>query len=403
MAFHGQYRREGVILAVPVTPLGAEFIFWAAIAVVCYTYLGYPAIIWVLGKCFPRPIRSLPQIKKLTVLIAVHNEERRLAEKIENCLSLDYPPEQLDIIIASDGSTDRTEEVAARCAAQFPGRITLIALPEQGGKARALNVAAASASGELLLLADVRQRFDTQVARALVRNFADPEVGAVSGELFLLEEGVSEKTEGVGLYWRYEKAIRQAESLSGSTVGYTGAISAIRRELFLPLPQDTLVDDLVTPLQVVAQGYRVVFEPEAQAFDHVSPTPRHEFTRKVRTLAGVTQTLLRLSQLAGPLSFRLRWQFWSHKVMRLLVPYALTAAFFASALLDGVFYRSVFLMQMLIYLLGVLGMFGKLQGGWARLTATPQTFLMLNMAAVTGVVRYLMGQRLDLWRQAPSK
>lgn len=390
-------------MVVSTMPLGAEFIFWAALAVVCYTYVGYPAIIWVLGKCFPRPIRSLPQIKKVTVLIAAHNEERRLARKIENCLSLDYPPGQLDLIIVSDGSTDRTDEVVSRCAARFPGRITLISLPEQGGKARALNIAAASASGEILLLADVRQRFDSQVARMLVRNFADPQVGAVSGELFLLAEGAREKPEGLGLYWRYEKAIRQAESLSGSTVGYTGAISAIRRELFVPLPHDTLVDDLVTPLQVEAQGYRVVFEPAAHAFDHISPTPGHEFSRKVRTLAGVTQTLLRLSQLAGPLSFRLRWQFWSHKVMRLLVPYALTIALFASALLDNIFYRILFLLQVTIYILGVLGMFGKLRGGWARLTATPQTFLMLNMAAVTGVVRYLMGQRLDLWRQAPSK
>jgi cellulose synthase/poly-beta-1,6-N-acetylglucosamine synthase-like glycosyltransferase len=218
-----------------------------------------------------------------------------------------------------------------------------------------------------------------------------------------LTEGAREKPEGLGLYWRYEKAIRQAESWSGSTVGYSGAISAIRRALFLPLPLDTLVDDLVTPLQVVGQGYRVVFEPAAHAFDYVSPTPGHEFARKVRTLAGVTQTLLRLRQLGGPLSRRLLWQFWSHKVMRLLVPYALASAYLASALSAGVFYRAAFLVQTAIYALGVLGMIGRLHGVWARLAATPQTFLMLNMAAVTGVVRYLVGQRLDLWRQAPSK
>jgi cellulose synthase/poly-beta-1,6-N-acetylglucosamine synthase-like glycosyltransferase len=384
-------------------PLGAEFIFWIAIAVVCYTYVGYPAIIWVLGRFFPRPIRSLPQIEKLTVLIAAYNEEQHIAEKIENCLALDYPPELLDILIVSDGSTDRTNEIVSRYASRFSGRVTLIALPERGGKARALNIGAAAASGEILLLADVRQHFDGQVARALVRNLADPEVGAVSGQLFLLEEGVKEKPEGLGLYWRYEKALRQAESQSGSTVGYTGAVSAVRREFFLPLPLDTLVDDLVTPLQIGAQGYRVVFEPSAHAFDFVSANLGHEFARKVRTLAGVTQTLLRLRQLAGPLSLRLHWQFWSHKVMRLFVPYALAAAFFASAVLDSGFYRAAFLMQTAIYVLGVLGMLGKLRGGWARLTATPQTFLMLNVAAVTGVVRYLIGQRLDLWRQASSK
>lgn len=379
---------------------GAEYIFWTAIAVVCYTYVGYPAIIWVLGRFFSRPIHSAPQTPKVTVLIAAYNEERYIAEKIENCLNLNYPAEQLDIVVVSDGSTDRTNEIVTRYTVSYSTRVRLVALAECGGKARALNTGAAVATGDILLLADARQRFDAQVARALAQNFADSEVGAVSGELFLLGEEAAEKPEGLGLYWRYEKAIRQAESRSGSTVGYSGAISAVRRTLFLPLPPDTLVDDLVTPLQVVAQGYRVVFEPAAHAFDRVSTTPGHEFARKVRTLAGVTQTLLRLRHLVGPLGFRLRWQFWSHKVMRLLVPYALAAAFLASAFADGVFYQIALLVQTAMYGLGVLGMIVRLRGGWARLTATPQTFLMLNMAAVTGVVRYLVGQRLDLWRQA---
>lgn len=367
--------------------------------VVCYTYLGYPAIIWVLGRCFPRPIHCTAQTPKVTVLIAAHNEERSIAEKIENCLALEYPPEQLDVIVVSDGSTDRTNAIVQQYALRFPERVTLIPLPDRGGKAQALNAGAVAATGDILLLADARQRFDSQVAQTLVRNFSDPQVGAVSGELFLSPEGAEEKPEGLGLYWRYEKMIRYAESRSGSTVGYSGAISAIRRSLFLPLPADTLVDDLVTPLQVAAQGYRVVFEPAAHAFDRISSLSGHEFARKVRTLAGVTQTLLRLHQLAGPLSLRLQWQFWSHKVMRLLVPYALALAFFASFMLDGFFYQGAFLAQAAVYGLGVLGMIGRLKGVWARLALTPQTFLMLNMAAVTGVVRYLTGQRLDLWSQ----
>jgi cellulose synthase/poly-beta-1,6-N-acetylglucosamine synthase-like glycosyltransferase len=380
--------------------LGAELVFWTAIMVVCYTYLGYPVIIWALSRFFPRPIHCTSQTPKVTVLIAAHNEERSIAEKIENCLTLEYPPERLDIVVVSDGSTDQTNEIVERYALQFPERVTFITLRERDGKAQALNAGVAAATGDILLLADARQRFDAQVVQTLVRNFSDPEVGAVSGELVLVSEGVEEKPEGLGLYWRYEKMIRQAESRGGSTVGYSGAISAIRRSLFRPLPVDTLVDDLVTPLQVAAQGYRVVFEPAAHAFDQVSSTPGHEFARKVRTLAGVTQTLLRLRRLAGPLSFRLQWQFWSHKVMRLLVPYALAMAFFASFMLDGFFYQGAFLVQATMYGLGVLGMVGRLKGVWARLALTPQTFLMLHIAAVTGVIRYFTGQRLDLWRQA---
>lgn len=383
-----------------MTPPGAELVFWISLAVVCYTYVGYPAMIWLLGRCFPRSIHYAAQTPTVTVLIAAHNEERHLAKKIENCLTLDYPPKQLNIVVVSDGSTDQTNAIVEHYALRFPQRVRLLAFGDRGGKARALNAGAAAASGEILLLADVRQRFDPSVAQALMRNFSDPQIGAVSGALFLDHAGSSDAPEGIGLYWRYEKMIRHAESRSGSTVGYTGAISAIRRSLFRPLPLDTLVDDLVTPLQVAAQGYRVVFEPAAHAFDQVSSTPGHEFARKVRTLAGVTQTLLRLRRLAGPLSFRLHWQFWSHKVMRLLVPYALALTFCASFLLGGVFYQGVFLAQALVYGVGVLGLVGRLPGGWARVALTPQTFLMLNMAAVTGVVRYCVGQRLDLWRSA---
>lgn len=382
--------------------LGAELVFWIAIAVVCYTYLGYPALIWALGRYCPRPIHCTPQTPKVTVLITAYNEERSIAGKIENCLALEYPSDLLDIVVVSDGSTDQTNEIVKRYALRFPERVTLITLANRGGKAQALNAGAKVATGDILLLADARQRFDGQVVRTLVRNFADPEVGAVSGELFLGSEGVEEKSEGLGLYWRYEKMIRLAESRSGSTVGYSGSISAIRRSLFLPLPADTLVDDLVTPLQIAAQGYRVVFEPAARAFDLISTTPGHEFARKVRTLAGVTQTLLRLHRLAGPLSLRLQWQFWSHKVMRLFVPYALAGAFFSSLMLDGLFYQGAFLLQAIVYGLGLLGMVGRLPGIWARVTLTPHTFLMLNMAAVTGVIRYLRGQRLDLWHQARS-
>src|SRR5215470_10691788 len=148
-----------------------------------------------------------------------------------------------------------------------------------------------------------------------------------------------EHSQGLGLYWRYEKAVRRAESRVGSTVVYTGAVSAVRRSLFTPLPEDTLVDDLVTPLRVIRQGYRVIFEPEARAVDWVSPVPGHEFARKVRTLAGLAQTMANFHQFVGPLSLWAWWQFISHKALRLIVPYALLCALLSSALLDGTFYQ----------------------------------------------------------------
>jgi len=212
----------------------------------------------------------------------------------------------------------------------------------------------------------------------------------------------AERPEGLGLYWRYEKAVRRAESRFGSTISYTGAISAVRRSLFTPLPEETLLDDVVTPLRVRQQGYRVVFEPAARAIDWVSATPGHEFARKVRTLAGVTQTVVNLRQFVGTLSLGAWWQFTSHKVLRLVVPYALLSALVSSALLEGRFYQFAFILQVVVYALGIIGTLSHGEGKWQRLVATPSAFLMLNLAAVAGAFRYLAGQRLSLWQLDPS-
>jgi biofilm PGA synthesis N-glycosyltransferase PgaC len=208
-----------------------------------------------------------------------------------------------------------------------------------------------------------------------------------------------EQSEGLGLYWRYEKAVRRAESRFGSTVVYTGAVSAVRRSLFMPLPEDTLVDDLVTPLRVIKQGYRVVFEPEARAVDWISPVPGHEFARKVRTLAGLTQTMVNFHQFVGQLSPWAWWQFVSHKALRLLVPYALLCALLSSARLEGAFYQIALLAQILVYGLGLIGfLLQEPSNKWQRLISVPRTFLMLNLAAVAGMFQYLAGQRLSLWQ-----
>jgi cellulose synthase/poly-beta-1,6-N-acetylglucosamine synthase-like glycosyltransferase len=172
----------------------SQIIFWGAIGVVIYTYLGYPAIVWLLGYLFPQPVHTAPVTPTITVLIAAYNEEKRIADKLESCLSLVYPPDRLNILIVSDGSTDRTVAIVESYVARYPERVSLIALPSRRGKAHALNVGAAHASGEILLLADVRQRFDRLVAQALARNFADTTVGAVSGELLLAEEEASAET-----------------------------------------------------------------------------------------------------------------------------------------------------------------------------------------------------------------
>lgn len=377
-------------------------VFWGSVALVAYTYVGYPLLVWALGRVSRRPSPEGAQTPTITIVIAAHNEEARIGAKLENCLGLDYPPERLNVVVVSDGSTDRTAAVVDEYAERFSGRVEQVELPERLGKATALNVAAARATGELLLLADVRQRFDPGVARALAQRFHDQKVGAVSGELILLGPGLDELHTGLGMYWRYEKFLRQAESRLGSSMGYTGAVSAVRRRLFTPLPADTLVDDLVVPLRVIAQGYRVLFEPAAKAFDTVSREPGREFARKVRTLAGTLQTGLELRRLVGRLTLGTWWQLLSHKLLRLVVPFLLVAAWVSSALADEPFYRAAWLVQTAGYGWGVLGLLLPAQIGKSRLGALASTFLMLNAAAAVGVFSYLGGRRLDLWRVPTS-
>src|SRR5262245_33364873 len=225
-----------------MTPL--EMTFWVAVGLVIYTYVGYPALAWALARLCPRPVRDGCLTPTITVLIAAHNEETRIGAKIENCLALVYPLEHLDIVIVTDGSTERTPTGVESSCSQLPGRVPSASLPKRAGKATALNAGAAIARGELLLLADARQQFDPRVAQALAHNFADLEVGAASGELVLLSDGEDRQGKGLGAYWRYEKAVRQAESRIGSSIGYTGAVSAVRRSLFSPLRSEEHTSEL---------------------------------------------------------------------------------------------------------------------------------------------------------------
>jgi poly-beta-1,6-N-acetyl-D-glucosamine synthase len=378
-----------------------EVLFWGSLGLVGYTYVGYPGISWTLARLRPRPVRTGPITPTMTVLIAAHNEEAGIGAKLENLLELDYPPDRLDLVVVSDGSTDRTPALVEEYASQHPGRVTLVAVPERQGKASALNTGAAHASGDILLLADARQGFDRAVARALARHFADPEVGAVSGELILMTQGRDGQGAGLDAYWRYEKWLRQTESRWGSSMGYTGAVSAIRRSLFRSLPPDTLVDDLVVPLRVIAGGLRVVFEPGARAFDRLSPIPGREFSRKVRTLVGVLQTCIESRRFVGPLGAGTWCQLLSHKLSRLAVPYALAAILLACALSDGLLYRTLLVAQALTYALGVSSLVFS-RDRVPRLAAIPAAFLMLNAAAVVAAFGYFTGRRLDLWRRPVS-
>ena len=258
-----------------------DALFWLAAGVLVYTFVGYPVAIGALARLKPKPVRRARVHPPVSVLIAAYNEAAVIGGRIENCLALDYPADRLEIIVASDGSTDGTADVARRYAR--PGRpgpaVSVLDYPWRRGKPSVLNDSVPRCASEIVVLGDARQRWDRDAVRRLVENFADPAVGAASGELILANAAGAAVGEGVGAYWRYEKAIRRAESAVHATVGATGALYAIRRALFEPIPPDTLADDVLIPLRIARRGHRVVFDGSARARDRVAASGREEHTR----------------------------------------------------------------------------------------------------------------------------
>jgi cellulose synthase/poly-beta-1,6-N-acetylglucosamine synthase-like glycosyltransferase len=307
----------------------------------------------------------------VSVIVAARNEARRLPGRIDNILASDYPSDRIEVIVASDGSTDATADVLA----PYGERISLLPLPARG-KAAALNAAALRARNPILIFADARQRFAPDAIRQLVAAFSSPRIGAVSGELVIdCEQGgrASERStigDGVGAYWKYEKWLRRSEAIVGSSVGVTGAVYAMRRWLWQPLPADAILDDLLGPMRIVQRGYRVVFEPKAKAFDHAASDAAAELRRKVRTLAGNFQLLRYEPRLLVPGRNPVWLQFVSHKLARLMVPYALIALFVSSAVLSmtSSIYALAFGAQLVFY---ALAAYGALLDHRARVTPTP--------------------------------
>ena len=325
------------------------------------------------------------------MIISAHNEAGVIRQKLESCAALDYPADRLEILIGTDGCTDGTDaEIAGFLSSRSPGsrpRIHRYRFSDRMGKPAVLSRLVPVAQGEILIFTDARQRIAPDAARRLVENFADPAVGAVSGELVLLQEGQGPAVEGLGAYWNYEKFIRRQESRIGSTVGATGALYAVRRRLYRLLDPETILDDVEVPLQVISQGYRVVFESSARVFDRAARSGQEEFRRKVRTLAGNYQVFMRYPRLLLPGS-PIGWQFWSHKLLRTVVPLWLAAIFISSLWLHGPFYRAAVLGQGIFYGMAVLG--------WGP----AYTFCLLNASAVVGLYRFLRGIQPVTWEKA---
>ena len=323
----------------------AAAIFWGAIALVAYVYVGYPCLIFLLARLRPRPVARAPVLPTVSFIIAAYNEERVIAAKLENTLALDYPPERLEVLVVSDGSTDATEDIVRT---GFAGRVKLLALPRQG-KTLAQNQAVAVARGEIVVFSDATTVYRPDSLRALVANFADPEVGCATGTTIYGTERAAAVGEGRAAYLNYERFVRSHESRFCSVLGASGCVYALRRRLYAPLTAD-VISDVAEAIATVAQGYRVVVEDEAIVHEPAeSYTIREEIERGARVIARGLR-----------LKFRLRgfflqhpWfliQVLSHRVLRWAVPFFLVLAFAANLfLLDRPEYLLLFLAQVALY------------------------------------------------------
>ncbi|MGF1578733.1 MAG: glycosyltransferase family 2 protein [Gemmataceae bacterium] len=372
-----------------------EIYFWVGVGITAYACVGYPLLIWALAKVFPAtPGEKAPMPESVSVVLCVKDEENRIVGRLRELLCLvNDSPYDGEIIVVSDGSTDNTVELARGFRSN---QIHVIELDQNVGKAAALTIGCQQARHDILVFADVRQRWASDALVKLVSHFQNADVGAVSGELVIeTRPGV---ITGVGFYWRYEKWIRHQESQRYSMVGLTGAISAVRRELFRPIPPGTLLDDVYWPMQVLLQRKRVILDRGAIAYDQLPEKAADEFKRKVRTLTGNYQLVTRLPDILIPGRNPVWFEFVSHKLMRLVMPWALLMMLASCVLINLPFYNGILYIQIAFYVIGLLGLWTGLSKK-SKIASAAGSFIVLNVAAWVAFWVWVTGRADRSWRK----
>ncbi|MFN8455453.1 MAG: glycosyltransferase family 2 protein [Anaerolineae bacterium] len=389
-------------------------LFWGCVGVVLYTYLGYPVLLAVLARLRPKPPHYEPITPTVTLLIAAYNEEAVIAQKLDNSLALDYPPEKLHILVAADGSDDRTPDLVRN----YAGRgVELSYSPPRRGKMAAINRAIAQVRGEIVVFSDANNLYEPAAVRELVAPFADPQVGAVTGAKSILS-GDGALGESEGLYWRYESFIKKQETHLGCCTGVAGEILAIRRRLFELPPEHIINDDFYMAMSLVKRGYRVVYAPQARSWERVSLSAQDEVTRRARIVAGRYQVITLAPRLLPWQRPLVVWQVVSHKFLRPLVPLAMLGALLANLL--SLFWpdrsprRSLFRLtppfnwlmlglQLLFYGLAWLGNRRERGDKLGKLLYLPAFLVNSNLAALMGLYRSLRGGQSSLWQRVQRR
>ena len=374
-------------------------IWWILAVLTAYTYAGYPLLLGALARLRPRPALQSDNQPTVSLIIAAHNEEVCIREKLENSLALAYPRDKLEILLASDASTDRTNEIAAEFAAQG---VKLVAVAEHLGKSYAQDQAVAASTGDVLVFSDANSIYDPDAIAKLVRNLANPRIGYVSGEL-RYRKARSAIGAGEGLYWRYETWIKRRESETGNIINGNGAIYAVPRTRFVSVPGDTGAD-IWLPLNQIRHGLRTAHEPEAVAYEDTSLTTSDEYGRKHRSIARALRVLSENVAVLNPLRYGLTSvKLFSHRYLRYAVPYFIIALFVLNLfLLSSVFFRITMAVQIAFYLMALLGAWFQKKGKRILAFYVPYYFCVVNFAALKGALRFLRGEKVQVWEKAAT-
>jgi cellulose synthase/poly-beta-1,6-N-acetylglucosamine synthase-like glycosyltransferase len=383
---------------------GLEIAFWLCTAMVVYIYAGYPLLLYFLARKAVPPEPREERLPRVTLLISAYNEAAVIDEKIRNALDLDYPHDRLEIVVISDCSSDGTDQIVQ--GFQSVG-VQLVRQPERLGKSSGLNLGVARSTGEILIFSDANAIYRQDALRILVKHFSNPRVGYVVGNAkYTTDDGRKPSAESEGLYWQLETWLKQKESDFGSVVGGDGAIYAIRRHLFTPLlPTD--INDFLNPLQIIVQGYRGVYEPEAVCFEEAGDSFGKEFRRKVRIISRGLNAVYRSPAVLLPWVQPRHWfSLVSHKLLRWFVPIPLVVIFFANlGLWQSPIYRGIFFAQAIFYALAITGWLFDGKFATPRLIYLPYYFCLVNIASLLGMIKFFGGSLSPTWqtiRQEPQ-
>jgi cellulose synthase/poly-beta-1,6-N-acetylglucosamine synthase-like glycosyltransferase len=373
----------------------AHIVFWLSAGLIGYIYLGYPMLLWLISL-FIRASEPAPSKEfSITLMITAHNEESSIEEKLRNTLALNYPRERLQILVVSDGSSDATDSIVKQFVADG---VELIRIPKQLGKTHAQNIGVQSARGDLIVFSDATTHYVQDALSLIAGNYTDPRIGAVSGRyLYIDSTRSSSMGSGAQAYAGYDNTVRHLQSKIWSITGCCGCIYSVRRSIYTSLSAN-IISDLVQPLHVLKQGFRVVFEPRAIASESSTSSPAKEFSMRARVITRALRGFLSVSELLLPWRFPwIAFQIWSHKLLRFSIPLFLLGMFSSSAaLLNIPMYRAVFGLQILFYAFALLASAFPLHHKWRPL-GVPLYFCTINAAAVAAVFQLIRGQQYTVW------